>query len=550
MQIARKASCVVQNPVDASVFPRTLVGFPRMSDRLASAESSPLSERERGPSWSRHGVEDKLALALLLPLAAGALVASFLPWPAWRWIGLAAAGLVTALVVWLWLRHALVAPLRALVVALESARAPEPKSVRAVGAWGELAGLSAAVQATLLRLRRLEREVEELAALRDCVGLLATGVEAWIERDERPGFAPEPAASDEGTPDAARPLVHHLRRALEQLDGRAQEARTVAGLVRESIDDARTRGESVTGGAERQFVEATSLLTVLRELRRWAGELAPALEALRAAAAARVGEDGAGGARWTHLLDEALEGGALPLATAEQAAQRLAVSAEDVLFLVESARLTRIEAAVAALAGSPEAATFVDALETFGRDTVALRERMLAHERSTLEEVAAARAELAGLAAHVRTAGKELATVTQHPGLAGAPLVPRGVDPLVAAKRSLDRVHEMVAEALARGEKLVQQAERTSSEALRAGEGVRVALDELDGYRARLEPPPPPAPAEAGAEGEDGEAAFDAEGGLHDDGRFEPALDPAAPPMRVLGPADVLDDEDDVGFRG
>ncbi|MEO6462085.1 MAG: hypothetical protein ABIP29_03330 [Candidatus Eisenbacteria bacterium] len=508
-----------------------------MSDRLASAETSPPSEPERAPSSSRHGVEDKLALALVLPLAAGALVASFLPWPAWRWVGLAAAGLLTALVVWLWLRHSLVLPLRILVDALESGRGPEPRAIRSVSAWGELAGLSEAVHAAMLRQRRLERDLEELAALRFCVGRLATGVEAWVERDERPAFA-----GDDGLPDAARPLVHHLRRALETLDGRAHEARTVADLVRESIDDARTRGEAVTGGAERQFVEATSLLTVLLELRRWAGELAPAIDALRTAAAARVGEDGAGGARWTHLLDEALEGGLLPLTVAEQAALRLSVSAEDVTFLLESARLARIEAAVAALSGSPEAATFVDALETFGRDTAALRERMLSHERATREELAAARQEIAGLEAAVHAAARELATVTQHPGLAGAPLVPRGVDPALGAKRSLDRVHEMVAEALARGEKLVQQAERTSSEALRAGDGVRVALDELDGFRTRLAPPAPPP--------EDIEVALDAAGGLRDDGGFAPAPDPAAPPMRVLGPADLLEDEDDAGFRG
>jgi hypothetical protein len=523
-----------------------------MSDRPAAAESTPPSGTEPA-AWSRHGVEDKLALALVLPLAAGSLVASFLPWPEWRWIAFAGAGLVVAVLVWLWLRHSLVSPLRALVNALESGRGADPRTVRSVGPWGELSGLSDAVQSTLLRQRRLERDLEELAALRACVGQLAAGVEAWTERDERPAAFGAAAPAD-GVPEAARPLVAGLRRALERLDERAAEAHAVAGLVRETIDDARQRGEAVTGGTERQFVEATSLLTVLRELRRWAGELAPALESLRAAASARVGEDGAGGARWTHLLDEAIEGGTLPLQAAERSAQRLSTSAEDVLFLAETARLARIEAAVAALAGTPEAAPFVDALETFGRDTRALRERMSELERATLGELAAAREELAGLHARLRAEAREMAVVTQHPGLAGAPLVPRGVDPAAGARRSLDRVHEMVTEALARGEKLVQQAERTSSEALRAGEGVRVALDELDGFRARLEPPAPLPPAgepdlEGAAEGAAGAGGegHDAAGGEGGPGL---ELDPAGPPMRVLGPADLLDDEDDVGLRG
>ena len=526
--------------------PRIGVGYLRMSDRSVADSTSTATDPAAGSSWSRHGVEDKLALALVLPVAVGALVASFLPWPAWRWVGLAATGLVTAFLVWLWLRHSLVTPLRRLIESLEARRAPDAKTARAASTWGEVAGLTEAVHASVLRQRRLEHELEELTALRFCLNRLATGVEAWVERDERP---PALAQSDEGTPEAARPLVLQLRRALEQIDARDHEARIVADLVRESIDDARSRGEAVTGGAERQFVEATSLLTVLRELRRWAGELQPALDALRAAAAARVGEDGAGGARWTHLLDEALEGAIGPLATAERAVGRLTAASEEVLLLVESTRLARIESAVAALAGSPEAATFVDALDSFGRDTVALRERMIALERATRDDLAAAQNELGGLEAHVRAAARELATVTQHPGLAGAPLVPRGVDPAVGARRSLDRVHEMVSEALARGEKLVQQAERTSSEALRAGEGVQVALDEIEGLRTRLEPPsPPPGP---GLEADDMELAADDPGdaiALAED--LAPALDPAGPPMRVLGPADVLVDEDDLGLRG
>jgi hypothetical protein len=119
------------------------------------------------------------------------------------------------------------------------------------------------------------------------------------------------------------------------------------------------------------------------------------------------------------------------------------------------------------------------------------------------------------------------------------------MDPAVAARRALDRVHEMVAEALARGEKLVQQAERTSSEALRAGDGVRVALDELDGYRARLASPPPPAVEP------DVDALVDAvDHAMHASAAPPPTADTGAPPMRVLGPADVLDDEDEVGRRG
>lgn len=543
MQIARRTPRVVQNPADAIVISRTLVGIPRMSDRPASAESTPPPTPASEAGSGRRGLEDRLALGLVLPLAAGALVAAFLPWTEWRWIAFAVVGLAVAFVTWLWLRRTIVLPLRGLVGALESGRLANARDVPPVPHAGEVTALHDATLSILQRHRRLERDLEELAALRACVASLAASVAAWNEGEERPAIGPRRDGA-EGVPEAARPLVEGLGLALERLDARGAEARTVAGLVRDTMDDARQRGEAVMGGAERQFVEATSLLTVLRELRRWAGELAPALDALRAAASARLGEDGAGGARWQHLLDEAIEGGTRPLTATERAAQRLATSAEDMLFLAESARLTRIEAAAAALAGTPEAAGFVDALETFSRDTAALRERMLAHERATFDELAGAREELVGLHARLRDAARDLAVVTQHPGLAGAPVVPRGVDPAVGARRSLERVHEMVAEALARGEKLVQQAERTSSEALRAGDGVRVALDELDGFRARLEPA---RPVVAAADG-DASPAGDDEPGEGEAGDDE--ADDASPPMRVLGPADVLDDDGEVGFRG
>jgi len=195
----------------------------------------------------------------------------------------------------------------------------------------------------------------------------------------------------------------------------------------------------------------------------------------------------------------------------------------------------------------PEAAPFVDSLETFTRDTAALRDRMGELERATREDLASAREELAGLRARLADAARELAHVAEHPGLAGAPVVPRGVDPAIAARRALDRVHEMVAEALARGEKLVQQAERTSSEALRAGDGVRVALDELDGYRARLHPA---APADGAADADTRVDEILVEPSSPAPPAPAPTPDAGAPPMRVLGPADVLDDEDEVGLRG
>ena len=101
----------------------------------------------------------------------------------------------------------------------------------------------------------------------------------------------------------------------------------------------------------------------------------------------------------------------------------------------------------------------------------------------------------------------------------------------------------MVQDVLARGQRLVAAAEKTSSVALRSSEDVTLARDELDGLSARLLP---------GAGAVSADAATPAGVGPSDAGEEtdEPdARDPRRGPMRVLGQADLIDD-DEVRFHG
>ena len=101
-------------------------------------------------------------------------------------------------------------------------------------------------------------------------------------------------------------------------------------------------------------------------------------------------------------------------------------------------------------------------------------------------------------------------------------------------------MHEAIREAIARGEKLVRQSERTSSEARRAGEGVSAAVSEVDGLAERFSDAAPPAgeaPPAAAAKPDD--AVARAPG----DSTNDPASGPARP-LRVLGPEDLLDDDE------
>ena len=95
-------------------------------------------------------------------------------------------------------------------------------------------------------------------------------------------------------------------------------------------------------------------------------------------------------------------------------------------------------------------------------------------------------------------------------------------------------------EAITRAEKLVQQAERTSSEAQRAGEGVTTAVDEVDGLVARFtEAAPEAAPLELA-----GDAPAEAPPSAEAPEVDEETAEAPQRPLRVLGPEDLLPDDE------
>ncbi|MGH7724634.1 MAG: hypothetical protein ACREOU_04325 [Candidatus Eiseniibacteriota bacterium] len=505
---------------------------------------------KNGNGWSLRGLEGELALFLLLPLFVGLLAASFLPWPEGRWVIVGAAGLLTALLVWWWLRRTHVRRLDRLAKALESGQAPDRGTggPEDSGGFGELAGLAAIVTASVQRRRQIERELEELVATRATVERATEALDAWADSELPPS---EPGGA---TPD---PLLASLGRAAEQVSARSHEVRAVAGLVRDTVHDAAQRSEGVTAAAERQFVEATSLLTVLRELRRWEGELLTGFTALLEAprvpprSEATQVEAAAAIARARTLLKEIEGAASAPLEAASGTAARL-TEAVGLHGTVEGdARVASIESAAASLTGVANATELTDSLDVLARDLAAAGERARMLERETETEIASAAREIAHLRAllgQVATALDEARTVAAAPVAVAATTA--------SARRALDRMQEMIEEALARGEKLVQQAERTSSEALRAGDSMLGALDELEGLAARLDVRNGADLMKAVSEREH-EGKSDSERVRRDapdepdepDATEDPESDASARPLRVLGPADVLDD-DGARFRG
>jgi uncharacterized protein YukE len=171
---------------------------------------------------------------------------------------------------------------------------------------------------------------------------------------------------------------------------------------------------------------------------------------------------------------------------------------------------------------SPGAERLAEALTVLIRATRAAEARAKDLEQATQSELANAYEEFGALKARLAASGEAARS-------AG--------DARELPRRALERVHEMVKDAIARSERLVQQAERTSSEAQRAGEGVTAAVDEVDGLSARFAEVARPAALELAATGAGNEA--ESAPASDEDGEGAPGR-----PLRVLGPEDLLPDDE------
>src|SRR5262249_17490417 len=143
-------------------------------------------------------------------------------------------------------------------------------------AWGELRPLAGTLHRVLTGRERGAPESEELAALR-------SRLQAAEAKLERAAARPQPAPPAAVTPPPERAALEDLRRRREERDAREQKERaalrqralTVGGEVTHDLEV----GREAVEGAERSFVEATALLSGLREAERLAGELDAALAA-------------------------------------------------------------------------------------------------------------------------------------------------------------------------------------------------------------------------------------------------------------------------------
>lgn len=188
-----------------------------------------------------------------------------LPWVA------AAVPLLAGVLLAMWLERGIVTPLRDISAALVFQDGPARRLLGDTNAWGELSALASSVRTLLIRLELSTRECEDLRAARDRLEIsrleLRSSLDHWAEG------AP---ASERDPLDPLRPLLER-REALEA-EERGQMRQQMLHLGAELLHDLEIAREAVEH-AERGFVEATGMLSTLRELERLVGELEAALAA-------------------------------------------------------------------------------------------------------------------------------------------------------------------------------------------------------------------------------------------------------------------------------
>jgi tetratricopeptide (TPR) repeat protein len=206
------------------------------------------------------------------------------------------AGILVGVAMALWLDHGIVGALSGYLNALRSGQASDLRDLPASSGWGELSSLGEEAQEFLTRAQQTGRAFEELERLQKQLEDAHTALSRWLQEER---WEPLPAATGPfGV--VARMLNDGLGRHEEVREQNREAARQIRQDLDRSLGDARQSAEQT----ERGFVEATSLLTTVRELQRLSADLgrpdepevqtapeaASPHDALRAAAAGAVGE--------------------------------------------------------------------------------------------------------------------------------------------------------------------------------------------------------------------------------------------------------------------
>lgn len=367
----------------------------------------------------------------------------------WPWSA-ALACIVVGIALAIWLDYGLVIHLRGVSRALELRNPTALRGLPSVAGWGEVSAITEQIQDLISRQRENDRAVRELDELRQRLRALRAELDRMPPGDR--------AVNEAVLTGPLSALIESLNRRLA-LDEESRAASRRATLeareeILHAVDDARDSAEQ----AERGFVEATALISTVRELQRLGIELENEVAAHPAGPAlTSTMESGADAVR--EAAAQAIED--LVVASTESV-ERLArgllkvqAIGEQVQQLGNRATLIALHVALDRDAGAP-AEVLAPELKSLAREVREVTERTSELSREIDRDAVMAMESMQGVRERVAERLERLPI--PEPQSSTAP---------TNAPRLLERVREMIQDAASKAERLAGSGERVSRAAER-----------------------------------------------------------------------------------
>jgi hypothetical protein len=386
----------------------------------------------------------------------------------WVWLPAAAtAGILVGLAVALWLDHGIVTPLRAFLRGIEAGSVEELRGIPSASGWGEISALTQELQNYLTHHRETTEAARVLERLETDLDEARVLLARWLE-DERWESLPSSA----GALGPVSQILNegHARDAEVREQNQAASNQVLDGLLA-ATDDARNSAEQT----ERGFVEATALLTTVRELRRLAEDLDRAGASLQAPfdpAPYGAVRDAA-----SQAIDELVRASSESVGNLSTALLRVREIGDQVQVMGNRATLLALNVFMTRRTGDEGT---IDELKTLSREVRFASDRAAACTEEVEREVARASERMESVRVSVAEA---LDAIPDQPMAAPAASM---LSPDLT--RLMDRIREMVQDAASKGERLSSAGERASRAAERLVRRLEETAGEIEGLVIRLGP--------------------------------------------------------------
>lgn len=441
---------------------------------------APQTKRTTGPGLRVRLWLGCLAGSVLASIAVAILATRSGPGPDaefhWVWLPATLGGaVVLSMVLALWLDRGIVRHLRGLDRGMAEGEVTDLRGLPSSSGWGEISALTIQVQALLARHRQGARTAAELEHLSARLIAIRDSVEQWSRTHHWTPMVPEGGALGS--------LVGVLNRELPRLSEWHSGGRELAGALAGEIGAGVPEAREVAEQAERGFVEATALLTTVRELERLGSELDTMLAAPVNAARVR-----------SVAAEQALE--QFRAAAAEAIERLITASGESVAHLAEGIAHVQEIGERTRLIANRTTLVALNALTANARPAGVTAEMMHAELKALATDVREASDRVDALTAGIE---KQAAAARERMNLVRASIA-NALEAAIPAPGSLpvaegmpdptrlmERVREMIRDAAAKGERLSSAGERVSRAAAKLQRRVESEVSSVGELAAALE---------------------------------------------------------------